>query len=234
MDLTTVSQQNTVIPNSAPGTTRSEDCVLDAGLSLKNSKGFAKFLPIFPKAVRNYYNFLSSHNLADNMSSAALYQVHEDLRLIRGWSNLRVSKSPRLSIFGVAAPGFDSIFPDPVDETNDRMQAVVPVPTEAHLTPRILAQMCTGMRHPDTNGELRCITVAIVDRDSTTAYYRVFERFDEIIHPQWKQKKPRTPTANSLGANGSDFAEDNILMTGNSSSSGSGSPSDSGSDSDEA
>lgn len=33
------------------------------------------------------------------------------------------------------------------------------------------------------------MTVAIVDDDSTTAYYRIFDRFDEIVHAQWKVKK---------------------------------------------
>jgi hypothetical protein len=234
MDPSTCSRQNTINPDFLPSTSGSVECGLDPGLSSEGAKGSADFLSKFPKAVLNYFNFLSVHHLDDNRASAALYQVHEDLRLIRGWSNLRVLKSPRPSIFGVAAPGFDSIFPDSVHETKDRTQAVVSIPTEEQLTPRILAEMCASLRHPDTNDVLRCITVAIVDHDSTTAYYRVFERFDEIVHPQWKQKKSRAMIASAPGSNGNDLAEDSILMTGNSSSSASGSSSGCGSDSDEA
>lgn len=37
--------------------------------------------------------------------------------------------------------------------------------------------------------QARCITLAVVDDDSTAAYYRVFSSFDEIVHPQWKRMK---------------------------------------------
>lgn len=46
-----------------------------------------------------------------------------------------------------------------------------------------------GDNDNDENRKVRCITLAVVDDDSTAAYYRVFSSFDEIVHPQWKRMK---------------------------------------------
>jgi Sen15 protein len=182
-----------------------------------------------PKAIANYMKFLEIHGLSDNRISAAVYQVHEDLRLIRGWSKLRVLQSTRLGLLGVAAPGFDSVFPESSDGTMDRIQAVIPIATEEQLTPRMLSEMCSTIRHPDTGACFRCVTVAIVDQDSTTAYYRVFTNFEEIVHPQWKQKKSRSLVPNAPGAACDD---DEMLLTKGGSSSDSASSYGSGSESD--
>jgi hypothetical protein len=147
--------------------------------------------PERPKALVAYFNFLAEHNLTDSKASATFYQVHEDLRLIRGWTNMRVVQGPRLHLLGCAAPGFDSVFPNAADSGVDRTQAVVPMSVDTSLTPRILSDMCAAVAHPSNGPAKRCVTAAIVDVDSTTAYYRIFDSFEEIVHPQWKQKKAR-------------------------------------------
>lgn len=169
----------------------------EAALSLKgrvapsvngNDETVADVKPI-SSPVKLYNDFLSVHNLPSCRNSMALYQVHEDLRLVRFWSALRVVCAEIPYLLGVAPSDFDSVFPNFTDTRIDRTQAVVPMTTDASLTPRSMTAMCSNIVHPETRGALRCITVAIVDRDSTTAYYRVFNNFDEIVHSQWKQKK---------------------------------------------
>lgn len=149
--------------------------------------------------LKLYHEFLRAHNLRSCRNSLALYQVHEDLRLVRFWSALRVVQAEIPYLTGVAPNDFDSVFPNVTDVHVDRTQAVVPMTTDASLTPRSMTAMCSDIVHPETKAALRCITVAIVDRDSTTAYYRVFSKFDEIVHPQWKQKK-----LTSTGVDGDD------------------------------
>jgi hypothetical protein len=147
--------------------------------------------PTLPYPVQQYQMFLDVHDLPSSQSWLALYQVHEDLRLVRCWSNVAVVRGDMTYLVGVAPPGFDSIYPGMADSDVDRTQAVVPMTTSLSLTPRSLSSLCANIVHPATKAHFRCITVAIVDRDSTTAYYRVFDTFDEIVHPQWKQKKAR-------------------------------------------
>lgn len=180
--------------------------------------------------VARYRDFLRAHSLADRRSSLVVFQVHEDLRLTRGWSGLQVVNGEMTYLVGTAALGFDSVFPGTVDAEVDRTQAVVPMATDLPLTPRILSDLCAGVVHPVTRGPLRCVTVAIVDRDSTTAYYRVFEKFDEIVHTQWKQKRPRT--AGGEGGGGGDEDEDAADAGATSDDSGSAASASDDSDSD--
>lgn len=140
---------------------------------------------------RAFEAFTTTHSLPHgDPLTAVTYQVHEDLRLIRRWTGLRVvrGKLQRPYLAGSAAPNFDSVFPAAADGV-DRTQAVLPMSTAERLTPRVLKELCAGVVHPDTGARLRCVTVAIVDDDSTTAYYRVFDAWEEIVHPQWKMKK---------------------------------------------
>lgn len=175
-----------------------------------------------PHPLKLCQDFLTSHCLRSTRSCLALYQVHEDLRLVRCWSALRVVNAETPYLFGVAPNGFDSVFPNAADTLVDRTQAVVPMTTDIALTPRIMSTLCSSIVHPETRATFRCITVAIVDRDSTTAYYRVFNKFEEIVDLQWKQKKAR-----SVGAGGglevdaanviASDAEDNTDESGSSS-----------------
>lgn len=143
------------------------------------------------KPLENVLSFLSRNSLADNLSSSVLYQVHEDLRLVRKWTNMRVVKgAKRTYLVGSAAHAYDSVFPGASQDV-DRTQIVVPIAKSEMLSPRILNGICEDCRHPETGETLRCVTVAIVDDDSTTAYYRIFNKWEEIVHPQWKQKKKR-------------------------------------------
>jgi Sen15 protein len=138
---------------------------------------------------------------------------------MRGWTNLRVVHQPRLHVLGSAAPGFDSVFPGVVNPSVDRTQAVVPMAVDEKLTPRILAGLCADVAHPNDGPSKRCVTAAIVDKDSTTAYYRVFDSFDEIVHPQWKQKKGRDEGDVDEEVNGIDPDDDSASVSGASSDS---------------
>lgn len=158
-----------------------------------------------PKSIHCYLDFLQRHGMVESRSSLAVYQVHEDLRLVRGWCNLRVVNDATVFLLGTAAPGFDSVFPGEVDPAMDRTQAVVPLQNNVTLSPRLLFDMGKGIKNPMSHVPFRCITLAIVDSDSTTAYYRIFNTFDEIVHPQWKTKK-----AKSGGQPGEGAAEDAI------------------------
>lgn len=182
-----------------------------------NAENVAKAKPA-SSPLKMFHDFLRSHNLRSCRNSLALYQVHEDLRLVRFWSGLRVVPAEIPYLTGVAPREFDSVFPSITDVHVDRTQAVVPLTTDASLTPRSMTAMCANVVHPDTKAVLRCITVAIVDRDSTTAYYRVFSNFDEIVHPQWKQKK--------LTSTGVDGDEDSANVDAGDISGDSGSSSD--------
>lgn len=145
------------------------------------------------KAIQNLEDFLTQNQLEDNHMTSILYQVYEDLQLIRKWTNMRVVKNKnRVYLAGNAPAEFDSVFPGREAEKDlDRTQIVVPIPAFQKLSPVNLQELCEGCIHPELKIKLRCITVAIVDDDSTTAYYRVFDTFEEITHPQWKQKKKR-------------------------------------------
>lgn len=145
------------------------------------------------KAIHKLEDFLTQNLLQDNYMTSILYQVHEDLQLIRKWTNMRVVKNEnRVYLAGNAPAEFDSVFPGREAEKDlDRTQIVVPIPAFQKLSPVNLQELCEECIHPELKVKLRCITVAIVDDDSTTAYYRVFDSFEEITHPQWKQKKKR-------------------------------------------
>ena len=145
-----------------------------------------------------YDSFLKEHKLEDNLLSSAVYQVYQDLRLVRGWTNLRVVFSTarhRPYVCGSAAVGFDTVFPGKENEQKDRTQAVVPIPNNESQTPTSLNGLVTDFPHPETGKKLRCVTMAVVDGDSTTAYYRIFDDFDEVLHPQWKQKRDEKDAA---------------------------------------
>lgn len=157
------------------------------------------------KPLEEYRTFLASNNLNDDLDASVLYQVYQDLRLIRKWTNLRVvRRQTRLYLAGSAAPTYDSVFPNHNNKDDiDRTQVVVPITACKQLSPREMQLLCQECVHPETEMSLRCITVAIVDDDSTTAYYRIFDKWDEIIHPQWKSKKKRK------GEEGNGSDEDN-------------------------
>lgn len=144
---------------------------------------------VFP--LECYDNFLKQYELQDDMQTSAVYQVYQDLRLIRGWTNLKIvfSKKRRPYIIGSAAIGYDSVYPNKEDENGDRTQAVIPVPTTELMTPKMLHDIKAEFGSAQSEKPLRCVTMAIVDADSTTAYYRIFNDVNEILHPQWKQKK---------------------------------------------
>lgn len=148
------------------------------------------------KAMDNFDVFMKENGLCDDLTTSVVYQTHEDLRLIRKWQHVRVIKSEfRTYLAGIAPPAYDSVFPNRNNgnESNeaqkDVTQVIVPIASCEAVSPFHLQQICRRCVHPDTNRPLRCVTLAIVDDDSTTAYYRIFDQFSEIVHPQWKRKK---------------------------------------------
>lgn len=181
------------------------------------------------KPLEHLLSFLSKNELPDNLNTSVLYQVHEDLRLVRKWTNLRVVQGPtRVHLAGCAAVTYDSVFPGREDTEasgEDRTQVVMPISTSEMLSPRKLKELCKECVHPETGNNLRCMTIAIVDDDSTTAYYRIFDNFAEIVHPQWKQKKKRPK--NEDNANGTEEQDEIVHMKDDSGSESGGSDSDS-------
>lgn len=158
-----------------------------------------------PNPIRQYHDFIATHSLPDTPATAALHQVHDDLLLARGWTDLRVQRTGTiLYLLGCAAPAFDSVFPPPVAPGTDRSQAVLPIITDARLTPRTLSGICAGITHPQTHEPFRCVTAAIVECDGTTAYYRIFGDFDEIVDAQWKQLKDDDGVKDAEEDSGSD------------------------------
>lgn len=153
------------------------------------------------KALHTYELFLAQHGLPDGINAITVFQVYEDLRHVRKWTHLCVhAKSPIVYLTGRAPPLFDSVYPNrlPVDTVStkaddfqDATQVVVPLAVDERLSPKKLKILCETCTHPDTGQKTRCITVAIVDDDSTTAYYRIFSDFTEIVHKQWKLKQRR-------------------------------------------
>ncbi|PXF49999.1 hypothetical protein BWQ96_00159 [Gracilariopsis chorda] len=144
-----------------------------------------------PKPIQSFMSFLISNGLQDCDQAQVLYQVFQDLRLIRKWTGLRVSqRASRPYLAGSAAAAFDSVYKDKdMDKGEDRTQVVVPVSAWEELSALDLQALCRECVHPETGEQLRCMTLAIVDDDSTTAYYRIFSTWEEIVHPQWKMKK---------------------------------------------
>lgn len=181
------------------------------------------------KPLENLFSFLRKNELPDIIETSVLFQVHEDLRLIRKWTDLRVVKgSTKFYLAGKAPIAFDSVFPgrkNPDANGEDRTQVVMPIPTSEMLSPRKLKELCQECVHPETGKHLRCMTIAIVDEDTTTAYYRIFNSFDEIVHPQWKQKKKRPK--NEDKTEGTEEREGDVNMKVNSESESGASDSDS-------
>lgn len=138
----------------------------------------------------SFLSFLRANNLPDNLSSANLYQVHEDLRLVRKWTHLRVLHAPsRPYLIGQAAAEFDSVYP-PASNVRDgqRIQAVVAIGVAETVTLVELSQICdecVGER----GQTLRCVTVGFVDEESSTAYYRITNEWKELVHPQWEERR---------------------------------------------
>ncbi len=129
-----------------------------------------------PCGLRAYSTFLTCTGLEDNDIAQAAYQVHEDLRLVRKWTQLEVLKRDDGSpmIRGLAPALTDALY------AGERRRYVIPVHADVQMSaPQLYALRVAGER---------CVTLAIVDDDSTTAYYRVFTEWHEIVHPQWKTK----------------------------------------------
>lgn len=152
------------------------------------------------KPIQSYELFVNSNGLQDCEQTQVLYQVFQDLRLIRKWKGLRVvQRASRPYLAGSAAAAFDSVYKDKdIAEDQDRTQAIVPVSAWEEFSVLDLQALCRECVHPETGEKLRCITLAIVDDDSTTAYYRIFSTWEEIVHPQWKMKKKRK-TEDAIG-----------------------------------
>lgn len=181
------------------------------------------------KPLENFLSFLRKNDIPDNLNTSVLYQVHEDLRRIRRWTNMRVVKgSTCWYLAGSAAIAYDSVFPGRKDAEasgEDNTQVVMPLSTSEMLSPRKLKELCKECVHPETGKSPRCVTIAIVDDDSTTAYYRIFDSFAEIVHPQWKQKKKRPK--NEENANGTEERDGDVKMKDDSASESAASDSDS-------
>lgn len=154
------------------------------------------------KAMKAYDDFLSNEDLCDDQQGAAVFQVYEDLRRVRCWSDLRVHRTSLGQPFltGVAPPMHDSVFPglgteleanEQAREVVDRTQAVVPVEAAATLSASWLSGLGRQVLPPGRTDALRCVTLAVVDEDSTTAYYRILTSWSEIVHPQWKRIRRR-------------------------------------------
>lgn len=137
-------------------------------------------------ALRRYEQFLTTTALRDNDEAQAVYQVHEDLRLVRKWAHLRVLSHTRPAITGVAPAHLDAVFPRGKPHI-DRTRVVLPLSSDTPMTVGELHALCQRA----AKGEHRCVTLALVDDDSTTAYYRAFTDWKEIVHPQWKMKKEK-------------------------------------------
>lgn len=184
--------------------------VAEIGETVRSLSSHSSANDTYFKPLCQYLAFLRRNALVDDLRSSVLYQVHEDLRLIRKWTNVTVVKSPtRNYLSACAAAEFDSVFPARANQaaTVDRTQIVIPLPTSDYLSPRRLKTLCRQCVHPQTLQKLRCVTVAIVDCDSTTAYYRVFDDWDEIVHRQWKQKDAQSKTEhNTNGTTGAGAA----------------------------
>lgn len=146
-----------------------------------------------PKAVQAYEGFLKENSLPDTYETSILYQIFMDLSLIRKWSGLRVARNnSRTYVAGCAPVEFDSVFPGhDKDESVDRTQVILPISASASVSPSQLENICKECVHPETGKQLRCVTIGIVDGDSTTAYYRIFAKWEELIDPQWKRMKKR-------------------------------------------
>lgn len=147
-----------------------------------------------------YEAFVSRWGLDDDENGQIVYQVYSDLRLIRKWSALRVDlidfavagaegvgvegggSGKRGVIRGIAPAATDAVY------AGARARSVVPVGVSEQLKVGQLHDLCE--RAGIASGE-RCVTMAIVDDDSTTAYYRMFTRWEEITSTHWKQKKER-------------------------------------------
>lgn len=157
------------------------------------------------KPIYAYEYFLKENRLRDSDKVQRVYQVYQDLLLIRKWTNIRVSvKNSCVYLAGSAASAFDSVFPGEQCNNMDRTQVIVPMSSWDEVRPTQLQRLCKTCVHPETGKELRCITLAIVDDDSTTAYYRIFNKWDEIVHPQWKMKKDRKTNEEKAGTEGKD------------------------------
>ncbi|KAI0559958.1 tRNA-splicing endonuclease subunit Sen15 [Gracilaria domingensis] len=137
-----------------------------------------------------YRTFVERYKLTDDASSETIYQVYQDLVRIRKWSNVRIcQRAKRPYIAGSAARAFDSVFGD---TDGDRTQAVVPVSVWESLSAAEMYDLCAECVHPESGEKLRCVTMAFVDDDSTTAYYRMMNRWEEIVDENWKARKVRT------------------------------------------
>lgn len=153
--------------------------------------------------------FLATHDIPFSDDAPLLYQVHEDLRLVRKWTSLRVLRAPKadteepmLLLAGEAPAQLDAVFPANSGPHPDRTRVVIPLAVSA--TMGASAWYRSAQRALAAVGGGRCATLALVDDDSTTAYYRVFVDWEEIVHPQWKESKSAAPDATANSASGSD------------------------------
>eukprot|EP00177_Eucheuma_denticulatum_P004425 GFKZ01008033.1.p1 GENE.GFKZ01008033.1~~GFKZ01008033.1.p1 ORF type:complete len:353 (-),score=20.81 GFKZ01008033.1:21-1079(-) len=157
----------------------------------------------------SFLSFLQANNLPDNLSSANLYQVHEDLRLVRKWTHLRVlHAASRPYLIGQAAPEFDSVYPPGSNvEDGQRIQAVVAIGVAESVTLVELSRVCDECVG-EQGQKLRCVTVGFVDEESSTAYYRITNEWKELVHPQWEEKRTKREDGEVGGESGSSDSED--------------------------
>lgn len=155
-------------------------------------------------ALVAYNSFLHEHSMKDSPVSAGVYQVFEDLTRIRKWTQVVVmaAGSSRPYLCGTAPALFDAVFPERRKAgeaqgggtgAEDATQVVVPVAVTERLSPRVLRQLCSECVLPRAlqGRKARCVTLAVVDDDTTTVYYRLFGELAEVLHPQWKPQRKR-------------------------------------------
>jgi len=157
------------------------DANKEEGIDAKDEK-----VPV-PSQLAAYAEFITRNKFVHSDATAAAYQVHEDLRLIRRWTQLSITitKSKSYTITGFAPPTLDAVY----GGARRRVVRVFHARDKVAVAQLHALGTCT-YEYEGYKGE-RCITLAIVDDDSTTAYYRVFTQFAEITHPQWKSKKEK-------------------------------------------
>lgn len=173
------------------------------------------------KCLAAYRVFLAQHNLSDGIQALTVFQTLEDLQHVRRWTHLRVhSRYSVVYLTGEAPPLFDAVYvhrhqanghSGEKDHATNPTQVVVPLTVDQKLSAKKLKSLCDICVNPDTGRKTRCITVAIVDDDTTTAYYRVFSDFSEIVHDQWKVKKRRHDEQTSGTAERTVFNEEDYL-----------------------
>ncbi|GJQ14615.1 hypothetical protein GpartN1_g6406.t1 [Galdieria partita] len=154
----------------------STDCVTDPSVVNEGVVNLGKVAPSCD-VLEQYEEFcrqLQPYLYTDY--ALAAFQVAKDLYLVRKWSFIRVV--PLIALERYVIVGSPNLF----HNQTLSLYSFIPVPTDSILSPAIMDSLVNEALKEKFGHKISACIFAIMESDTTTAYYRITNSFEDLIH----------------------------------------------------